>query len=507
MKHSWVYTLLPFLSGLDGVVHATSTQTDSDSDSNYSPAARSERACQLLEDSLPGLVFFPGSSNYTNDNFHYGASSTQNSTCTVEPSTNDDISTILKIIGREDVRSPFAVKSGGHTSNLGFSSTSGVMISLSNFNQIINEPLSNTVTLGPGATWDEVYAKLEVLNLTVVGGRIPGVGVGGLLLGGGYSWYTDEYGLALDNILSYDLVLPNGTFIQVTESSQPDLSFALRGGFNNFGIVTSFTVNSHPNNGIWAGTLTFPSNTTDRVFAAVEKFSTGNQDPKASLILTYVAIAPDGESILQADLFYDAPQQPEVFTEILDIPSLASTVGVRTLTEFLLEDFAILQTPEAGYTQHVIPTIHYTVPILNAIKTQVDATFTQAISDNRSLSTVGMNCEPFMHPFAHAFFDSAYPHSPTSRQVTPGNPLIFYNNVTKSEKEYFDNAVKELAREIQKVVVREGEGLVEDIHYSNYALADTPLELIYGGNLERLRGIKRDVDPMDVMGLSGGFKV
>jgi FAD/FMN-containing dehydrogenase len=68
------------------------------------------------------------------------------------------------------------VKGGGHSSNVGFSSTTGVMISMAKFDQITLNKRSNTVKLGPGATWDQAYTKLEALNLTVIGGRIPGVG-------------------------------------------------------------------------------------------------------------------------------------------------------------------------------------------------------------------------------------------------------------------------------------------------------------------------------------------
>ncbi|KAF5368007.1 hypothetical protein D9758_004403 [Tetrapyrgos nigripes] len=462
------------------------------------------KACQLLAETLPGLVFFPGTSNYTSDNFHYGASSTQNSTCTVEPSTNDDVSAILKIVGREDVRSPFAVKGAGHTSNVGFSSTTGVMVSLVKFDQITVNDASTTVTVGPGATWDQVYVKLEPLNLTVVGGRIPGVGVGGLLLGGGYSWFTDQFGLAVDNVVSYDLVLPNGTLVQVTDYSQPDLSFALKGGYNNFGIVTAFTLKSHPINGIWGGTLSFSANDSEQVFSAVERFSMNNSDPKAALILTYVNVVGLGP-LLVADVIYGEPveQPPAAFEEILSLPLEGNTAKSRTLTDFTLEEFTVLLSPQIGYTQHVIPTLHYTVPILRAMKTQVDAALAKAIADGRSVASVGMNCEPYINDFAHSV-DSAYPHSP-SRPVTPGNPLSFYNDV--SDRDYFEQLMRGMSEAIQAVTIQEGQGRRDDIHYPNYALGDTPVELIYGENLPRLREIKGRVDPEDVMGLSGGFKV
>lgn len=53
-------------------------------------------------------------------------------------------------------------------------------------------------------------------------------GVGGLTLGGGYSWKTNQVGLTIDTIVSYDLVLPTGKQVHVTNTSYPDLFFALK---------------------------------------------------------------------------------------------------------------------------------------------------------------------------------------------------------------------------------------------------------------------------------------
>ena len=69
--------------------------------------------------------------------------------------------------------------------NPGFSSTPGVHLALSRFDQVIYDAETQTVVVGPGQIWDKVYVALEPYNVTVVGGRSPGVGVGGLLLGGG----------------------------------------------------------------------------------------------------------------------------------------------------------------------------------------------------------------------------------------------------------------------------------------------------------------------------------
>ena len=77
------------------------------------------------------------------------------------------------------------MKGGGHTTNLGFSSTPGVQIALSRFNNTKVNADDGTVEIGPALTWDEVYGALAPIGMSVIGGRVPGVGVAGLTLGGG----------------------------------------------------------------------------------------------------------------------------------------------------------------------------------------------------------------------------------------------------------------------------------------------------------------------------------
>ena len=77
------------------------------------------------------------------------------------------------------------VKGGGHATNPGFSSTVGVQIAMSRFSEVVYDSTTQTVMIGAGLTWDEVYAALEPHGVNVVGGRVPGVGVAGFTLGGG----------------------------------------------------------------------------------------------------------------------------------------------------------------------------------------------------------------------------------------------------------------------------------------------------------------------------------
>jgi FAD/FMN-containing dehydrogenase len=89
----------------------------------------------------------------------------------------------IKILGSR--RTPFAVKGGGHTGNLGFSSTRGVQIAMARFNDTKFHHEDLTVEAGAGLTWDQVYEVLSPIGVNVLGARRPGIGVGGLTLGGG----------------------------------------------------------------------------------------------------------------------------------------------------------------------------------------------------------------------------------------------------------------------------------------------------------------------------------
>ena len=73
----------------------------------------------------------------------------------------------------------------------------------------------------------------------------------GLILGGGYSWIADQYGLGVDNVVSYDLVMPNGTFVTVSNTSYPEILFGLKGGLNNFGIISGVTMYARPMGSVW----------------------------------------------------------------------------------------------------------------------------------------------------------------------------------------------------------------------------------------------------------------
>lgn len=103
-----------------------------------------------------------------------------------------------------------------------------------------------TVEVGPGLRWVDVYTTLGEYGLYCIGGRLKTIGVPGLELIGGFHYLINKYGMAMDNVVSYDVVLGNGTQVVANCTSNPDLFWALKGGANNFGIVTKFTIKTLP---------------------------------------------------------------------------------------------------------------------------------------------------------------------------------------------------------------------------------------------------------------------
>jgi FAD/FMN-containing dehydrogenase len=124
--------------------------------------------------------------------------------CIYKPSSPAAVS-VLVLLSRL-AQCPFAVKSGGHSAFAGAATIEGgITVSFENMKSIQLADNKKTVAVQPGNNWGDVLTALSDTGVTVVAGRIGDIGVGGLTLGGGISFISNEYGLACDNVASFDV--------------------------------------------------------------------------------------------------------------------------------------------------------------------------------------------------------------------------------------------------------------------------------------------------------------
>src|SRR5438270_11412454 len=158
-----------------------------------------------------------------------------------------------------------AIRSGGHNAGgLGICDD-GLVIDLAPIKYARVDPAARTATVGGGCTWGDVDHATHVFGLATPSGIISTTGVVGLTLCGGIGHLTRKYGLSIDNLLSADVVLADGSFVKANADENFDLFWAIRGGGGNFGVVTSFTFKLHPVDMIYGGPMLYDLSETAEV--------------------------------------------------------------------------------------------------------------------------------------------------------------------------------------------------------------------------------------------------
>ncbi|KAL2066453.1 hypothetical protein VTL71DRAFT_2524 [Oculimacula yallundae] len=308
------------------------------------PSARATQCCaelssktQITTQSWPASQF---NSDYSYAKSHYWSSANADGTpaCVVFPTSAEDVSAVIQTLLRYP-GVPFATKSGGHNANIGFGSTDGgVLISMSRMSSTTLSPDRKQAYLSPGARWQDAVVALEPYNLTVVGGRVGDVGIGGLLVGCGLSFLSAQYGLPCDNINNYEIVLSNSTIVNANAVENPDLFWAMKGGGNQFGIVTKFTVNTYPIGMIWGGVRTYTRSFASQILSATQDFTENFHDPAAGIIMSYQALVSSLDQFFVVFFFYNGPNPPPgVFDRFIGIPSTSDTVKTQRYSSLVCE--------------------------------------------------------------------------------------------------------------------------------------------------------------------------
>jgi len=107
-------------------------------------------------------------------------------------------------------------------------------------------------------------------------------------------YLTRKGGLTIDRLREAEVVLASGEIVTASETSHPDLFFAIRGGGGNFGIITSFTFNLLPIKNVYAGPMFWP---LEQAHEAMEFYDEITKDAPNDLYGFFAfLIVPPGDS-------------------------------------------------------------------------------------------------------------------------------------------------------------------------------------------------------------------
>ncbi|MGH2446069.1 MAG: FAD-binding oxidoreductase [Candidatus Limnocylindria bacterium] len=398
-----------------------------------------------------------------------------------------DVTAALAFARSHDL--PVTVRGAGHSFSGKSTSDEGIVIDLGPMKGVEVDPGAKVARVAPGAVGAELDQATQAHGLATTGGTYSTTGVIGLTLGGGMGFLARRYGLAVDNMLSADVVLADGRQVHASESEHPDLFWALRGGGGNLGIVTSIELRLHEvGREVAVAQVFYPWEVAGDIFRKYRDFVAEAPDEVGGYALA-VNVPPIPEF----------PQEAHGSTAVALVFSHCGPVeegeaALRPLTEFGTPLFSVLVPMEYATLQQ---SFDAAVPAHQRYYGKT--TYLSGIPDE-AIATFVARADPLPGPYSSAYFETmggaigrvdpqatAFPHrsAPFNLAIGPGwaDPAA-------------DDACMAWTRDFAEAMSPYSTGGI----YANYADRDDVhrLRATYGPNLERLVEIKARYDPDQV---------
>src|SRR4051794_4164454 len=228
---------------------------------------------------------------------------------------SDDVRTALLIAGEHGM--PLSVRAGGHDWAGRALRARGLVLDLSAMRAARIDPGAAVVEAEGGAVVADLLDPAATHGLATPAPAVRSVGMAGMTMAGGYGGLIGRFGLALDNLLSADLVLADGRKVTASPDEEPELYWALRGGGGNFGVLTAARYRLHPLSQVLGGMVMYPLSQAGSVLRGYHEL---------------LATSPD-ELTVMAGFLTDPTGEPVVFlapTWSGDLPAGEATVAALT---------------------------------------------------------------------------------------------------------------------------------------------------------------------------------
>ncbi|KAF3923711.1 hypothetical protein ABW20_dc0104210 [Dactylellina cionopaga] len=455
--------------------------------------------CGFLAFTLPHQLSYPNSTIYEFEESRYWSQqqALTKPACRLSPTSAEEVS--LAVLTARVTKCQFAVKSGGHAAFAGASNIDGgLTIDLANLNEIKLLADKTLTTVGAGNVWYDVYKKLELEGVTVIGGRVSAIGVGGLTLGGGISFFSSRYGWACDNVNAYEVVFADGTIREVSPSSYSDLYFALRGGGNNFGIVTRFDLATYPQGNLWAGSQTFlyTKETATKINNAFYYLGiNAPSDPYAQVILAYAYAQSEGLYVIASDLQYGKPEpNPPILKNFTSVSgAVADTLRITSLSNLTLE---FNNTNPGGFRQ-----TYWTFTVGNSVSLMADIVAIYMSEVDLIKDAAGIIPSTIFQLITTDMTSHFSKNGGNALGLAGQGPLNLVNIDISWSNEVDDERVIAAAQNIVKrsIAAAKARGLYNKYLYQNYAALQQDVFPSYGpANYAKLKAVSKKYDPAGV---------
>ncbi|KAI9838886.1 MAG: hypothetical protein M1819_004094 [Sarea resinae] len=233
-------------------------------------------------------IAFPGEPLYDELVTRYSDYDRPTFSVAVAVASMDDVKHAVDYARSKDM--PFLAQSGGHGLTTSTQTVQNALqISMRRMNYFKVDKKTNIVTVGGGAVTGELANVTHANGYEVTVGSCPCTGVMGVGLGAGIGRLQGMYGLFMDNIKSVTMLFANGTIEKVSEATNPDLWWALRGAGHNFGIGLEAEIQVFPqtNDGMhYSVDMEFPISRTEQVFKLMNLVQANELPPNLAFFIT-----------------------------------------------------------------------------------------------------------------------------------------------------------------------------------------------------------------------------
>ena len=351
---------------------------------------------------------------------------------------------------------------------------------------------NSAVWLGPGARWRDVYSVLEPYNLVVSGGRVADVGVGGYVLGGGFSWFANERGWTCDSVLAFETVVPTGEIITASRNEHPDLFWALKGSLGAFGVVTRIKVPTIEGTVVYAGGISYSESSVPRLLGALKDLADQTEDDlNTQGYISFGYLESYGTLGITAYLLNTrGDNSSATYRNFVDVPN--RFVGLRRTTlrksAEELDESSTLGLRRCKFALTTLCDVKTMLYVYDVVL--------QAIEDTEfeSEAMLGATFQPLTVPHLQAQ-DNIFNLSSHEGSLLLVSIEVWWTSPSRDE--YYEERMKTIHAELAQELDRRG--TLHPFVYPNYAAKwQDPFAMLSAGTKARMENVKHMYDPDNV---------